>query len=72
MQVEKHKNTLQLHKQNLLELLSRRLKRAKKPLKSRVLRSKSVQLGMNNFEPTTKLERQNGAKRWLCSQKRTR
>ena len=72
MQVEKHKNTLQLHKQNLLELLSRRLKRAKKPLKSRVLGSKSVQLGMKNFEPTTKLERQNGAKCWLCSQKRTR
>ena len=57
IQVEKHKNTLQLHKQNLLELLNRRLKRAKKPLKSKVLGSKSVQLGMKNFKPTTKLER---------------
>jgi len=27
---------------------------------------------MNNYEPTTKLERPNGAKCWLCSQKRTR
>ncbi len=68
MEGKKHKNTLQLHKQNLLELLSRRLKRAKKPLKSRALGSKSVQLGMKNYEQTTKLERLNGAKCWLYSQ----
>jgi len=62
------RNAVQFAKQNLLELLSRRLKRAKKPLKSRVLGSKSVQLGMKNYEQTTKLERLNGAKCWLYSQ----
>ena len=72
MEGKKHKNTLQWYKQNLLETLKRRLKRVKLPLKSRFLGSKSVQLGMKNYEPTTKLERLNGAKCWLCSQKRTR
>ena len=72
MEGKKHKNTLLWYKQNLLETLKRRLKRVKLPLKSRFLGSKSVQLGMKNYEPTTKLERLNGAKYWLCSQKRTR
>ncbi len=57
MEGKKHKNTLLWYKQNLLETLKRRLKRVKLPLKSRFLGSKSVQLGMKNYEPTTKLER---------------
>ena len=42
--------------------------RGKIAVKSRVLGSKSVQLGMKNYEQTTKLERLNGAKCWLHSQ----
>ena len=59
---EKHKNTLKWHKQNLFVPLKYGLNGAKHPLKSGVLGAKSVDLGMKNYEPATKLERQNGAK----------
>ena len=62
MQYKKHKNTLQLYKQNLLEPWKTGLKRAKQGLKNGVLGAKSGELGVKNNEPATKLERQNGAK----------
>ena len=62
MQDGKHKNTLQLHKQNLSEPRKTGLKRAKYPLKSGFLGAKSALLGVKNNEPATKLERLNGAK----------
>ncbi len=62
MEAEKHKNTLQWYKYNLLESLKTWLKGAKYPLKSGVLGGKSALLDMKNFEPADKLERQNGAK----------
>ena len=62
MKGKKHKNTPQMYKQNLLEPLKTRLKRAKWWLKSELLGHKRVKLGVKNYESTTKLERQNGAK----------
>ena len=62
MEAEKHKNTLQWYKQNLLESLKTWLRGAKQPLKSGVLGDKSALLDMKNFELADKLERQNGAK----------
>ena len=62
MEAEKHKNTLQWYKYNLLESLKTWLKGAKYPLKSGVLGGKSALLDMKNFELADKLERQNGAK----------
>jgi hypothetical protein len=62
MQAKKYKYPLQGYKQNLLGPLKTRLKRAKLPLKSEILGSKRVKLGVKNYESTTKLERQNGAK----------
>jgi len=62
MQAKKYKYPLQWYKQNLLEPLKTRLKRAKWWLKSELLGHKRVKLGVKNYESTTKLERQNGAK----------
>ena len=62
MEAEKHKNTLQWYKQNLIESLKTWLRGAKQPLKSGVLGGKSALLDMKKFEPADKLERQNGAK----------
>ena len=62
MRAEKHKNTLEWYKYNPLELLKIWLKGAKWPLKSGFLGVKSGYLGLENDEPATKLERQNGAK----------
>ena len=62
MGVEKHKNTLKWYKQNLFEPLKYGSNGAKHTLKSGVLGAKSGGLGMKNYEPATKLERQNGAK----------
>ena len=42
-------------------------KKAKQPLKSRVLGAKSELLGVQNNELATKLERQNGAECRFCS-----
>ena len=66
MQVEKHKYTPQMYKQNLLETSKTGLKRTKQPLKSRFLGVKSGLLGLKNYMPATKLERQNGTKRRFC------
>ena len=49
-------------KQNLFETLKQGSKEAKCSLKSGVLGAKSGNLGLKNYEPATKLERQNGAK----------
>ena len=57
-----NKNAVQWYKQNLYETLKTWPKRAKWPLKSGVLGSKSGSLGLKNYEPATKIERQNGAK----------
>ena len=62
MRAKKHKNTLEWYKYNPLEPLKIGLKRAKWSLKSGVLGVKSGYLGLENYEPATKLERQNGAK----------
>ena len=62
MEAEKHKNTLQWYKQNLLESLKTWLKGAKQPLESGGLGGKSALLDMKNFELADKPERQNGAK----------
>ena len=62
MQYKKHKNTLQLYKQNLLEPWKTGLKGAKHPSKSWVLGAKSGEFGVKNNELATKLERLNGAK----------
>ena len=62
MGVEKHKNTLKWHKQNLFDPLKYGSNGAKHTLKSGVLGAKSGDLGMKNYEPATKLERQNDAK----------
>ena len=58
----RHKNTLQWYKYNPFEPLKTWLRRAKHPLKSGILGAKSGDLGMKNYEPATKLERQNDAK----------
>jgi len=62
MQGKKHKDALQWYKYNLCEPSKTRRKRAIQPLKSRILGVKSGLLGL-------KLERQNGTKRKICSQK---
>ena len=62
MRDEKHKHPQHLYKQNPFEPLNTGLKGAKQPLKSGVLGVKSGKLGLKKYEPTTKLERQNGAK----------
>ena len=62
MGVEKHKNTLKCYKQDLFEPLKYGSNGAKHTLKSGVLGAKSGDLGIKNYEPATKLERQNGAK----------
>ena len=62
MGVEKHKYTFKWHKQDLFDSLKYGSNGAKHTLKSGVLGAKSGDLGMKNYEPATKLERQNGAK----------
>ena len=62
MGVEKHKNTLKWHKQNLFDPLKYGSNGAKHTLKSGVLGGKSGFWGCKNHELETKLERQNGAK----------
>ncbi len=59
---EKHKNTVNWYKQDLFDPLKYGSNGAKHTLKSGVLGAKSGGLGMKNYEPATKLERQNGAK----------
>ena len=59
---EKHKNTLKWYKQDLFDPLKYGSNGAKHTLKSGVLGGKSGDWGMKNYEPATKLERQNGAK----------
>ena len=63
MQADKHKYTLQWHKQNLSEPPKAWHKRAKQPLNSGILGAKSEFLELEKYELATKLERQNGAKR---------
>jgi len=58
-----------LYRQNPFPPLKTGLKWVKWPLKSGVLRAKSGLLSAKNNEPTTKLERQNGAKSRLYSRK---
>ena len=62
MQNEKHKNTLQWYKQNLLEPLKTWLKGAKCTLKSGVLVVKTVFLESLKKRKDNQIERQNGAK----------
>ena len=69
MQGKKHKDALQWYKYNLCEPSKTRRKRAIQPLKSRILGVKSGLLGLKNYVSATKLERQNGTKRKICSQK---
>ena len=59
---EKHKNTVKLYKQDLFDPLKYGSNGEKHTLKSGVLGAKSGDLGMKNYEPATKLERQNDAK----------
>ena len=59
---EKHKNTVKWYKQDLFDPLKYGSNGEKHTLKSGVLGGKSGDLGMKNYEPATKLERQNGAK----------
>ena len=66
MRGEKHKYPLQWYKYNLCEPSETGRKRAKQPLKSRFLGVKSGLLGLKNYVPATKLERQNGTKRRFC------
>ncbi|MFC2813183.1 MAG: hypothetical protein ACFN4S_05075, partial [Prevotella conceptionensis] len=53
--------------QNLFEPLKVGLKRERYPLKSGFLGAKSELLTLKNYEPATKLERQNGAKCRVCT-----
>ena len=62
MQNEKHKNTLQWYKQNLLEPLKTWLKGAKCTLKSGVLVVKTAFLESFKKRKDNQIERQNGAK----------
>ena len=62
MQGKKHKDALQWYKYNPCEPSKTGLKRTKQPLKSPFLWVKSGLLGLKNYVPATKLERQNGAK----------
>ena len=62
MQYEKHKNTLQWYKQNLLETLKTWLKGAKCTLKSGVLVVKTAFLEPLKKRKGNQIERQNGAK----------
>ena len=66
MQCKKHKDALQWYKYNPCEPLKTGLKRTKQPLKSQFLGAKSGLLGLKNYVPATKLERQNGTKRRFC------
>jgi len=71
MQDEKHKNTLQWYKQNLLEPLKTWLKGAKCTLKSGVLVVKTAFLEPLKKRKDNQIERQNGAKCKQGPQKRT-
>ena len=62
MQDEKHKNTLQWYKQNLLEPLKTWLKGAKCTLKNGVLVAKTQFLEPLKKRKGNQIERQNGAK----------
>lgn len=62
MGVEKHKNTVKWYRQDLFDPLKYGSNGAKHTLKTGGLGAKSGDLGMKNYEPATKLERQNGAK----------
>ena len=66
MECEKHKNTPQMYKQNLLEPLKTWLERAKWTLKSGISGAKSGFLGVRNNELASNLERLNGAKCRFC------
>ena len=72
MQNEKHKNTLQWYKQNLLEPLKTWLKGAKCTLKSGVLVVKTAFLEPLKKRKDNQIERQNGAKCRQNHQKWTR
>ena len=72
MQDEKHKNTLQWYKQNLLEPLKTWLKGAKCTLKSGVLVVKTAFLEPLKKRKGNQIERQNGAKCRQGPQKRTK
>ena len=72
MQHEKHKNTLQWYKQNLLEVLKTWLKGAKCTLKSGVLVVKTSFLEPLKKRKGNQIERQNGAKYKQGLQKRTK
>jgi len=69
IQNNKHKNTPQWYKHNLLEPQETRLEWAKQPSKSGILGVKSAYLDPKNDGLATKIERQNGAKCRLYSQK---
>ena len=62
MRAKKYKYALEKYKYNPLEWLKIWLKGAKWPLRNGFLGVKSGYLGLENDEPATKLERQNGAK----------
>ena len=72
IQNDKHKNTLQWYKHNLLEPQETRLEWAKQPSKCGILGVKSAYLDPKNDGLATQIERQNGAKCRLYSQKQTR
>jgi hypothetical protein len=57
LQADKHKYTLQRHKQTLLEPLKTWHKRAKQPLNSGILGAKSGFLRLKKYELATELER---------------
>jgi len=67
MQVAVHKYPLKWYKQNPSEPLKTGVKREKWASKRGVLGAKSRYLGLKNYGPATKIERQNGAKCRLCS-----
>ena len=66
-----HKHPLKWYKQNPFEPCFYWLERAKQPSKSSFLGAKSWFLGLKKYGLASKIERQNGAKRSRCSQKRT-
>jgi len=67
MPVDVHKYPLKWYKQNPSEPLKTGVKRAKWASKRGVLGVKSGYLGLKNYGSATKIERQNGTKRRLCS-----
>ena len=62
-----HKYPLKWYKQNPSAPLKAEVKRAKWASKRGVLGAKSRYFGLKNYGLATKIERQNGTKRRLCS-----